>query len=148
MKKTIITLLFLMINAVHAATCLSHMVFYVKNVKETLSFYEKVFDLKPRLVVEGETYAELDSGAVTLAFAQEGLANWLFPNGFKAHDPEDVPFACEIAFVTDDVQDLYDKALSFGAKSMSPPKEMPWGQLVSIVRDPEGVLIEISSRMD
>ena len=42
---------------------------------------------------------------------------------------------------------LLDRAVEAGARELSGPKQKPWGQTVSYVRDPNGVLIELCSPM-
>ena len=47
--------------------------------------------------------------------------------------------------VTDDVNTTYRKALEHGAKELGGPVEKPWGQTVSYLATPSGVLLEICS---
>jgi lactoylglutathione lyase len=125
----------------------SHTICYVKDVPKLVAFYEKAFGIKPKFVHESGTYAELETGATTLAFAQEALGNDNLPAGYIQHDIKRPPLACEIVFTVDDVQKAYEKAVQAGAFPVAPPKEKPWGQTVGYVRDPEGVLIELASPM-
>jgi uncharacterized glyoxalase superfamily protein PhnB len=53
----------------------------------------------------------------------------------------------ELAFVSEDVDKAYAKAVSAGALSMTAPVNKPWGQVVAYVRAKEGSLIEICSPM-
>ncbi len=53
----------------------------------------------------------------------------------------------EIAFSSSDVQRDYKRAVDAGAKCVSPPKLLPWGQQVAYVRDLNGVLVEIASEI-
>ena len=50
-----------------------------------------------------------------------------------------------IAFITDQVLNVYKQAISSGAISVYEPTEKFWGQIVSCVKDLNGVLVEISS---
>jgi uncharacterized glyoxalase superfamily protein PhnB len=65
------------------------------------------------------------------------------PNGFAAHDPGGPPAATEIALVDEDVAAAHARALEAGARELAPPKQKPWGQTVSYVRDPNGILVEL-----
>ena len=65
------------------------------------------------------------------------------PDGFVAHDPAGPPAALEIALVDDDVPAAHARALEAGARELAGPKQKPWGQTVSYVRDPNGVLVEL-----
>ena len=60
---------------------------------------------------------------------------------------DDQPAGAEVAFVSDDVQASYDKALKAGAVSYDEPRQKPWGQTVAYVRDINGFLVEICSPM-
>lgn len=46
---------------------------------------------------------------------------------------------------TDDVQAAHRHALSVGAIEMHIPESKPWGQTMSIVRCPNGILVELCS---
>lgn len=52
----------------------------------------------------------------------------------------------ELAFYTDDVQAAYDRALTAGARALTPPRTMDWGQTVAYVEDPAGTIIGFISR--
>ncbi len=58
-------------------------------------------------------------------------------------DKSDKTFGIEVGFTTDSVSEVYERAISFGAKSI--PTEMPWGQTVSYIKSPDGTLVEICS---
>lgn len=125
----------------------SHTICYVKDVAKEVAFYEKAFGIKPKFVHESGTYAELDTGATSLAFAQEALGEENLPQGYIKNDTKRPPFACEIVFTVNDVKKAYEKACKAQAAPVAEPKEKPWGQIVAYVRDPEGVLIELASPM-
>ena len=129
------------------AVSFSHTIVYVKDIPQLLPFYEKAFGIVPKFVHESGMYAELDTGATTLAFADEALGNENLPQGYIRHNKNSLPLACEIVFTVRDVQKAYDKALQAGAIQVADPKEKPWGQTIAYVRDPRGVLIEIASHM-
>jgi uncharacterized glyoxalase superfamily protein PhnB len=125
----------------------SHTIFYVKNVLQTIHFYESVFEIKLKFVHESKAYAELMTGDVTLAFSSEELGKMNLPSGFQKNSAHALPHACEIVFTTDNPEQLYQKAIKSGAISLSSPQEKPWGQVVAYVRDPNGILIEIAGEM-
>lgn len=119
-------------------------IIYVVDVPATVAFYESTFGLKRRLVHESNLYAELETGDTTLAFAGEPMAAM---NGLaiRPNRAADVAAGFEIAFVTNDPEDAYHKAVASGAKAVKPPVTKPWGQVVAYVRDLNGCLIEICS---
>jgi uncharacterized glyoxalase superfamily protein PhnB len=49
--------------------------------------------------------------------------------------------------VADNVKKAFAKAVKAGAVAVSQPTKKPWGQIVSYVRDCNGVLVEICSSM-
>lgn len=125
----------------------SYVIFYVADIEKSLKFFKQVFDLETRFLHESGAYAELNSGAVTLAFVSESLASLNLPYGFKKSSNKEPPLGCEVAFTSKEVNAHYHKALQHGAKDIAPPKEKPWGQTVAYVQDPNGILVEICSPM-
>ncbi len=125
----------------------SHLIYYVKNVDETLTFFEKAFGFERSFLHESGMYGELATGSTALAFASEEMAQMNLPDGYTPTQLKNPPFACEVAFTTDDVQKSFDQAITTGATKIAEPKEKPWGQTVGYVRDPNGILIEIASKM-
>lgn len=126
---------------------LTHIIYYVKNVQNTVNFYEKAFSMKINFMHESGAYAELVAGPISLAFAQDALGAGNLPDGYYKNDLKALPAGCEIVFTTDDVDAVIKKALQEGAVTVVPAKQKPWGQTVAYVRDPEGILIEIASKM-
>ena len=121
-------------------------IIYVADVRETVAFYENAFGLQPRFVHESNLYAELDTGNTTLAFAGEPMAAM---NGLaiRPNRKADVAAGFEIAFVTDDPEAAYRKAVAAGASAVKAPALKPWGQTVGYVRDLNGCLVELCSPM-
>lgn len=126
---------------------LTHIIYYVKNVQNAVNFYQKALNMKLNFMHESGAYAELAAGQISLAFAQDALGAENLPQGYYKNDLQSLPAGCEIVFTTDDVDATTKKALQEGAVIVVPPKQKPWGQTVAYVRDPEGILIEIASKM-
>jgi catechol 2,3-dioxygenase-like lactoylglutathione lyase family enzyme len=122
---------------------LGYTILYVKDVPRSVAFYEDAFGLSRRFVHEAGMYAEMDTGATTLAFAANGLAKSNLACGFQENHLSNPPAGFEIAFTTDDVQVAYDRALDAGATAVSPPATKPWGQIVAFVRDKDGIVVEL-----
>jgi catechol 2,3-dioxygenase-like lactoylglutathione lyase family enzyme len=117
-------------------------IIYVRDVSEALTFFERAFGLTRRFVHESG-YGELCTGDTTLAFATHALGAKNLPGGYVAADTSPLPLGLEIALVTDDVAATHAKAISEGAVELMPPVQKPWGQTVSYVRSPDGMLIEL-----
>jgi lactoylglutathione lyase len=122
---------------------LGYTILYVKDVPRSVAFYEDAFGLRRRFVHEAGMYAEMDTGTTTLSFAANGLAKSNLPCGFRENNPCSLPAGFELAFVIDDVQAAYDRALAAGAQAVAPPTTKKWGQTVAFVRDRDGIVIEL-----
>ena len=126
---------------------LGYTILYVKNVEETLSFYEKAFGFSRRFCHESGQYGEMSTGETTLAFASECLSH---ENGlvFRPNHQESLPAGFEISFVTPDVEGAYERALQEGALCAKEPTQKPWRQKVAYVLYLNGVLVELCSPLE
>ena len=122
---------------------LGYTIVYVADVSASLSFFETAFGLQRRFLHESGSYGELDTGATTLSFAAHELGDMNFPGGHVHADTSVQPLGFEVAFVTDDVARAHAKAVAAGARELAAPVQKPWGQVVSYVRCPDGILVEL-----
>ncbi|MFC3682743.1 VOC family protein [Hydrogenophaga luteola] len=122
---------------------LGYTITYVLDVTASLAFCEQAFGLKRRFLHESGAYGELDTGETTLAFAAHELGDMNFPGGHVRADTSAQPLGFEIALVTDDVPAAHARAVEAGAREMAAPSQKPWGQVVSYVRCPDGLLVEL-----
>jgi lactoylglutathione lyase len=122
---------------------LGYTITYVPDVAASLAFFEQAFGLQRRFLHESGTYGELETGATTLAFAVHELGDMNFAGGHVHADTSAVPLGFEIALVTDDVPAAHTRAVAAGAREMAAPTHKPWGQVVSYVRCPDGILVEL-----
>ena len=116
---------------------------YVPDVEQSLSFFEDVFEMKRRFITNEKDYGELDTGETVLAFASHDLGKSNFSGGYISASDSEIPLGTEIALVMDDVRDFHDKAITHGAVELKAPDTKPWGQTVSYVRCPSGLLLEL-----
>lgn len=123
---------------------LGYTIIYVKDVPNTVAFFEAAFGLACRFMHESKLYAEMETGDTALAFAADEAAEM---NGLAItpNRPSTLPAGWEVCFVTEDVQAAYDRAIAHGAKPVAPPEAKPWGQIVSYLRDLNGCIVEIAS---
>ncbi len=119
---------------------LGYTILYVTDVAKALAFYRDAFGLKIKFLHESGDFGELETGATTLAFSSRTLMAALGKNP-KPADPH-AP-SSEIAFTTNDVATAVNKATAAGATLIQKPEQMPWGQTVAYVADPDGFLVEI-----
>ena len=115
---------------------------YVDDVENELTFFESAFGLKRRFVHPSGDYGELDTGSTVLALASHDLGESNVPGGYVRATP-DRPLGMEIALVTTDVDGTHQNATAHGARELKGPETKPWGQVVSYVVTPSGVLVEI-----
>ncbi len=118
---------------------------YVDDVKDAIEFFENAFGIQRRFIHEAGDYAELDTGQTTLAFASHTLGEANLPLGYMNASTSTKPLGNETVFVTDDVHKTHASALQNGANEIQPPTEKPWGQTVSYLRTPSGILLALCS---
>jgi len=118
---------------------------YVHNVDDTLSFFENAFEMKRRFITDEKDYGELETGETVLAFASHELGQTNFSGGYISCSEAEKPLGIEIALVTDDVNEIHQRAMLCGAVELKSPQTKPWGQIVSYIRCPAGILIELCS---
>lgn len=122
---------------------LGYTIAYVADVPASLAFFESAFGLPRRFLHEGGDYGELETGPTTLAFASLELGQANFDGGVVAASESRQPLGMEIALLTDDVPTAHARALACGAVELKAPQIKPWGQTVSWVRCPAGILVEL-----
>lgn len=120
---------------------------YVADVPASLQFFEQAFGLSRKFLHESELYGELDTGTTTLSFAAHALGEMNFSGGHVRADSSAQPLGFELALVTDDVDSAHQHAISVGAIEWAAPTLKPWGQTVSYLRCPNGILVELCSPM-
>lgn len=119
-----------------------YVIVYVPDVSATVSFYEQAFGLTHRFLHSSGQYAEMETGTTVLAFASEAMADG---NGLtiRSNRLESDAAAVEVAFVTELIQEAFDRAVKSGATAVKSPEKKPFGQTVGYVRDLNGVLVEL-----
>lgn len=116
---------------------------YVEAVDKAISFFENAFGMSRKFITEENDYGELNTGETTLSFASHELGMANFTAGYISGSTSDRPLGTEIALVTTDVNASHSAALEHGATEIKSPEQKPWGQVVSYVRCPSGILIEL-----
>ncbi len=117
-------------------------ILYVTDVRKSISFYEKAFGLKQKMIHESGEYGELDTGITTLSFSSKALMTNLGKSPGTANPKAPV---FEIAFETQNVHEALEQARKAGANIVQEVRDEPWGQTTSYVTDDDGYLIEICS---
>jgi lactoylglutathione lyase len=132
-----------------ASARLGYAIIWVANSDSAGRFYEKVFGFARIRDMQTPVthWVELDVGGPSLAFAEFGEADILFPAGYRAHAAGEAPVASAISFLTDDVAGAHSRALAEGAVSLQAPQDEVWGQTVARFRDPNGVVVSLATPM-
>ncbi len=115
----------------------THFILYVPDQKASTRFYSRTLDLKPRLDVPGMTEFDLPGGAVLGLMPESGIKRLL---GDVLPDP---PFGTgpprsELYLLVDQAADYFCRALSEGARQLSPILPRDWGHDAGYVLDPDG----------
>jgi len=118
-------------------------IFYVENVEETITFYEKAFGFSRKFVTPENDYGELLSGETTISFASLELGTSNFSKGYSPLSTDQKPIGMEMAFVSENIEADFQQAIDAGATIYEDIKEKPWGQKVGYLRDNNGILIEV-----
>lgn len=126
---------------------LSYVILYVQDIEASVAFYQKAFALKHKFTHESGDYAEMDTGATTLAFCSHELAKSVV-NGQYMKATQDMPIGSQITFEPDDVKEAYQHALQAGAKSISAPVVKPWDFEVAMLQDVDGHMVELAKKLE
>lgn len=107
-----------------------------QDLERLTSFYETAFDAERTYAFTGDdgdaVYVSLGLGGASLGIA-------------KDIDAGEAGERISLWFYVEEVDDAYRRALDAGASSESAPADMPWGERVARVRDPDGFLLNLGS---
>lgn len=120
-------------------------ILYVLDVEKTIAFYTRAFGFAKKFITPEKDYAELMTGDTTLAFASYGVAEFNGITMATSSDTSPPPF--EIAFVCDDIESAWKQAVEAGAMVVKEPVQKPWGQTVGYLRDTNGFLVEMCTKI-
>lgn len=125
----------------------AYTILYVSDVAGTVAFYERAFGIKPAFIHDSGAYAELVTGQTTLAFAEHDFASTStgIDGGCRRNAPGEQPAGLNLTLTTPDPHAAYQQAFQAGAVGVHEPVTRPWGQVVGLVRDNNGVLVEIAT---
>lgn len=112
-----------------------------RELPRLVEFYEQAFGAKVvyRFAgADGDAYVSLAIGPAALGIG---------------HDPQMVDAVTTgdriaLWLYVDDVDTTFAVAKSAGAAEVSPPADMPWGERVAQIRDPDGHLVNLGKSAD
>lgn len=120
---------------------LRYLTLFVRDLRRTLAFYEQAFGLRAGFIHDSGHYAELETGGTKLAFAAHALAREVVGAPYGEASPDRPPPGFEIGLGVPDARAAFARATKASAVAVKEPIEMPWGQTIAYVRDPDGHLV-------
>ncbi|RXM51476.1 MULTISPECIES: VOC family protein [unclassified Chryseobacterium] len=124
-----------------------YVILYVEDVESSMNFYKNTFDSEIKFITPEKDYGELITGETTLSFTSVELASSNIKKGFLLSKAEEKPFGIELGFVTDDVENLVEKAVKNGAVLYEDITVKPWGQKTAYIKDLDHYLVEICTEI-
>ena len=117
-------------------------IFYVKDQEASRDFYREVFQSEPTLDVPGMTEFALNDDKSTLLglMPERGIENLLGSNLPDLRAASGIPRA-ELYLSREDAEETHARALTAGAREISPPAARNWGELVGYSMDPDGHML-------
>jgi lactoylglutathione lyase len=118
---------------------------FVADVLATVAFYEEAFGFALRYMEQSQGYAELDAGGARLAFVGDKfIAEGQLLNGapYAPNRPGKPAAGAQLAFVTDNFEQDWRRAVEAGATIVKAPELKPWGQTTAYLSDCNGIIVE------
>ncbi len=123
---------------------LAYVILFVEDLERSLAFYQDILGMTVRRRAEG--YAELAVQGPKFAL----LERWRLP-GLVGESESGLPppgtHEGEVAFLVQDVDEVYARLCSRGVAFVRAPEDRPWGQRTAYLRDPDGHLIELAMNL-
>jgi catechol 2,3-dioxygenase-like lactoylglutathione lyase family enzyme len=113
-----------------------HFILYVRDQRRSTSFWAAALDAHPTLDVPGMTEFTLGPATVLGLMPAAGIKR-LLPALADPDTARDVPRA-EIYLVVQHAGACHARAVSAGARELSPLEERSWGHRVAYCLDPDG----------
>ena len=105
------------------------------DVERAASFFASLLGLEVAL---NEFYVEIPAGGATVGFSKRHFTEW-------DHCPARQVI---LDFEVDDVDRHYARLSEIGVDWVLPPTDQPWGNRSMTLRSPEGILVNVFSRLN
>ncbi|TDK25176.1 hypothetical protein E2F48_07755 [Arthrobacter crusticola] len=107
-----------------------------RDLERLVSFYESAFDAERTYGYPGpdgnDVFVSLRVGGATVAIAADEV-------------PTAAADRIALWFYVDDADSAYEQALRAGGQPVRAPADMPWGERVASIKDPDGFLISMGA---
>ncbi len=120
-------------------------ILYVADQERSKLFYEKIFQHPATLHVPGMTQFQLDGGLKLGLMPENGIAKIIHPATPHPSTGNGIP-RCELYLVVLSVEEWLLRAVTAGAKLISPPADRDWGDRVAYTMDPDGHILAFAQR--
>jgi catechol 2,3-dioxygenase-like lactoylglutathione lyase family enzyme len=114
----------------------AHFILYVSDQAASTEFYTKVLGIEPRLNVQGMTEFEIGRTAVLGLMPYVGAARLLGEAVYEGSKPK-----AELYLIVESPSDYHTRALSAGAREISPLSPRDWGHNAAYCIDIDGYII-------
>ena len=122
----------------------AHFILYVADQSRSTEFYTAALGIAPRLNVPGMTEFTLPNGAVLGLMPETAIERLLGSELPSPSAARGVPRA-ELYLVVPDAASCRARALSAGAKELSPLSARSWGHLAAYSLDPDGHVLAFAT---
>lgn len=112
-------------------------ILYVEDQEKSKAFYQALLKKDPCLDVPGMTEFWINEHSKLGLMPNDGIAKILQPEMPNPSKGTGVP-RCEVYLLTDNAEELYNRAVLLGAKQITSMQKMDWGHTVGYVADVDG----------
>ncbi len=123
----------------------THFIFYVSDQARSAKFYSKVLGLEPTLNVPGMTEFSLSDGTIFGLMPETGILRLLGPDLPDPAKARTAPRA-ELYLRVKDAAPYHARAVSAGAKELSPLLPRDWGDAAAYSLDLDGHVLAFAEK--
>ena len=120
-------------------------ILYVSDQKRSTEFYKNTLNKEPVLNVPGMTEFQLSDECKLGIMPETGIVKILQDTVPHPTLGNGIP-RCELYIYVDDVDEIYNRAIHAGAKTVSASFLRDWGDVVAYVCDPDGHIVAFAKK--
>ncbi|MFY0483460.1 VOC family protein [Flavobacterium sp. PLA-1-15] len=117
-------------------------ILYVNDQQASAAFYERLFRKAPDLNVPGMTEFVLAPNVKLGLMPNKGIAKLLGDASPHPDTGDGIP-RCELYFLIEDLEAVFENAVAIGAKVISPILDRDWGDRACYFADSDGHVIAL-----
>jgi uncharacterized glyoxalase superfamily protein PhnB len=120
-------------------------ILYVKEQQQSTVFYASVLEKQPHLNVPGMTEFILAQNLKLGLMPEAGIAKILMDKTPHPASGNGIP-RCELYMRVENVEDVFSRSISVGAREISAIAPRDWGDTVGYVSDPDGHILAFAEK--